>query len=169
MIFRENPRIRLRLTAGFLSAAIGGNSIASPPSLFPRKRRYAQIEYRSGRQPSSRTKLRAVPSLCKGGWRSRAAAEGLSCYNSLQKASLRYAFCAPICRLRGFSEKVNAPSAIMKALMGRRRGKTTVSAQRVSEGFSSNHEFSYRGTRKKDFTERFFAKRSGERFRRTVR
>ena len=46
---------------------------------------------------------------------------------------------ATICRLRGFSEKVNAPSAIMKALMGRRRGKTAVSAQRVPEGFSSNH------------------------------
>jgi len=28
---------------------------------------------------------------------------------------------------------------------------------------------SYRSTRKKDFAERFFAKRSGERFRRTVR
>jgi len=34
----------------------------------------------------------------------------------------------PICRSRGFSEKGNAPSAIMKALMGRCRGKTTVNA-----------------------------------------
>ena len=54
-----------------------------------------------------------LPSLCKGGWRSGAATEGLSFYNSLQKASLRYAFCASICRSRGFQVGVNAPSAIM--------------------------------------------------------
>ena len=75
------------------------------------------------------------------------------CYKiRLQKASLIMTFAinyrykqgcpaqyAPIRRSRGFQVGVNAPSAIMKALMGRRRGKTAVSAKRVPEGFSSNH------------------------------
>ena len=48
------------------------------------------------------------------------------CYKiTLQKASLRYAFCASICRSRGFPEKVNSRRL----------------AYGVPVGFSSNHDF----------------------------
>ena len=44
----------LRLTACFLSAAINSNSIASPPSRFPHKRRYAQMRGAGGGAASLR-------------------------------------------------------------------------------------------------------------------
>ena len=57
--------------------------------------------------------------------------------NSLQKASLRYAFCAPICRSRGLCGKVKA--ALLLCCHERRREKPRAERKRT-RGFSENHE-----------------------------
>ena len=77
--------------------------------------------------------------------------------------ALRYSICAYL-RLRRKSE---CGAAILLRL--RRREKNQM--QSVSEHwvFLPLTTLSYRSTRKKDFAERFFAKRSGERFKRGVR
>ena len=54
VILRDNPRVRLRLTACFLSPPLFRNSIARVGSLFPRKRRYAQMQGAGGGEPSLR-------------------------------------------------------------------------------------------------------------------
>ena len=148
MILRDNPRARLRLTACFLSAAQSQHNSA-PHSLFRRKRRYAQM-WGAGAKcdfacasdynlpPSLREASRqsrdggsSCPPCAREGGAAKLRRKGCLAINSLQKASLRYAFCAPICRSRGFQEGVNAPSAIMKALMGRRREEGAVSLRRT--------------------------------------
>ena len=53
--------------------------------------------------------------------------------------------------------------------MGRRREEGAVRRMPYPQPSSQITEFSCRSTRKKDFAERFFAKRSGERFKRGVR
>ena len=64
-------------------------------------------------------------------------------------------------------QKSEPPRAILLPNSGGEENQT----QSVSDCwvFLNLTEFSYRSTRKKDFIERFFAKRSGERFKRGVR
>ena len=73
-----------------------------------------------------------------------------------------------ICAYLRLWEKSEPPRAILLRKQ-RRREKTHCQAFMPCNGLSLNlTTLSYRSARKKDFAERFFAKRSGERFKRTV-
>ena len=85
----------------------------------------------------------------------------------LQKASLRYAFCAPVCCESNFRGKVSR--RVLYCCETAAAKKTEHKAAGEHWVFLKITALSYRSPRKKDFTERFFAKRSGERFKRGVR
>ena len=85
----------------------------------------------------------------------------------LQKASLRYAFCTPVCCESNFRGKVSRRVLYCCETAAARKTKCRAAGEHW--GSLPLTTLSYHSTRKKDFTERFFAKRSGERFKRGVR
>ena len=87
-------------------------------------------------------------------------------FKNLAQAKSHFAPAPSICRLRLLRKGEIARAKMLRFARYRGKPRTEYSDCGV---FLNLTTFSYRSTRKKDFAERFFAKRSGERFKRGVR
>ena len=144
MSLRDNPLHGAeRLTMCFLSVAqLQQNS--APHSLFPYKRRYAQMWGAGAKcdfacaQDYSKSNPACGVIDCK---------RGFLFYITLQKASLRYAFCAPVCRSRGFRGKVSRHGLNCCQNSGGEENRTQ--SRRRTLGFPETHDVSFRQFEKK--------------------
>ena len=105
---------------------------------------------------------RFLPTMAKNSFRGARTPHCGDTHN----APLNPAPAPSICRLR-LTQKGEPPRAVLLPHSGGEENCAQSESDCVV--FLKLTALSYRSTRKKDFAERFFAKRSGERFRRTVR